>query len=164
MKTTFSRTFFSFFVILLAALTLVGVSFQMLVRSFLTNNAIESLKSDSDAISQVASVYLKANVVASRDLYNILSVVSDISGSDTVICDRNGQLVLCSDAPRGCEHQGLTIDGSAYLEQLVSQDYVVSTGVIEGLYTDDRYVVVLLGAKEASCTSAGYNLKCNTQK
>ena len=32
MKTTFSRTFVSFAVILLAALLLVGISFQLLVR------------------------------------------------------------------------------------------------------------------------------------
>lgn len=141
MKTTFSRTFVTFVVILLAALLLVGVSFQMLVRSFLTDRAIESLKADSTAISRVASVYLKANAMTSRDLYNILSVVSDISGSDTVICDRNGRLVLCSDAPNGCEHQGLAITGKKYLERIVSQEYVVSTSVIDGLYTDERYVV-----------------------
>ena len=141
MKTTFSRTFVTFVVILLAALIMVGVSFQMLVRSFLTNHAIESLKADSTAISRVASVYFKANAVTNRDLFNILSVVSDISGSDTVICDENGQLVLCSDTPQGCEHQGLTINGTGFLAQLSSQDYVVTTGVIDGLYADDRYVV-----------------------
>ena len=141
MKTTFSRTFVTFLVILLAALILVGVFFQMLVRSFLTDRAIDSLKTDSSAISRVASVYLKADAMTSRDLFNILSVVSDISGSDTVICDRNGQLVLCSDAPYGCEHQGLTITGKAYLERITSQEYVVSTGMINGLYADDRYIV-----------------------
>ena len=57
MKTTFSRTFVTFIVILLAALLLIGVSFQMLVRSFLTDRAVESLKADSAAISRVAAVY-----------------------------------------------------------------------------------------------------------
>jgi len=141
MKTTFSRTFFTFIVIILAALLLVGVSFQMLVRSFLTDRAIESLKADSAAISRVASVYYRAGAMTNRDFMNILSVVSDISGSDTVICDHTGRLLLCSDSPHGCEHQGLTITGKAYLERILSQDYVVSNGIIEGLYDDARYVV-----------------------
>ena len=141
MKTTFSRTFVTFIVILLAALLLVGVSFQMLVRSFLTDRAVESLKADSAAISRVASVYYRAGAMTNRDFMNILSVVSDISGSDTVICDRTGRLLLCSDAPQGCEHQGLTITGKAYLERILTQEYVISNGIIEGLYDDARYVV-----------------------
>ena len=141
MKTTFSRTFVTLIVILLAALLLVGVSFQMLVRSFLTDRAVESLKADSAAISRVASVYYRAGAMTNRDFMNILSVVSDISGSDTVICDRTGRLLLCSDAPQGCEHQGLTITGKAYLERILTQEYVISNGIIEGLYDDPRYVV-----------------------
>ena len=141
MKTTFTRTFVTFIVILLAALLLVGVSFQMLMRSFLTDRAIDSLKADCAAISRVAAVYYRANALTNRDLLNILSVVSDISGSDTVICDPSGKLLLCSDAPQGCEHQGLTITGIAYLERILTQEYVVSNGIIEGLYSDARYVV-----------------------
>ena len=141
MKTTFSRTFFTFIVLLLAALLLLGVSFQMLVSDFLTDRSIESLKADSAAISRVASVYYTAGAVGNRDFMNILSVVSDISDSDTVICDKNGKLLICSDAIQGCEHQGLTITGEAYLEKILSQEYVVSNGIIEGLYEDARYVV-----------------------
>ena len=141
MKTTFGRTFFTFIVILLAALLMVGVSFQALVRNYLVDRAVESLKADSAAISRVASVYYRAGAMSNRDVLNILSVVSDISGSDTVICDQKGKLLICSDAPQGCAHQGLTITGEAYLQSILSQEYVVSNGIIEGLYEDSRYVV-----------------------
>ena len=141
MKTTFSRTFFTFIVILLAALLIVGVSFQALVSNYLVDRAVESLKADSAAISRVASVYYRAGAMSNRDVLNILSVVSDISGSDTVICDQKGKLLICSDAPQGCAHQGLTITGEAYLQSILSQEYVVSNGIIEGLYEDSRYVV-----------------------
>ena len=107
MKTTFSRTFSTFAVILLAALLLVGISFQLLVRSYLTNKTVEGLKADSSAIADVAAAYYKDITLTNRDFLIILSVVSEISDADTVICDAKGTLILCSDSPLGCEHQGI---------------------------------------------------------
>ena len=141
MKTTFSRTFFSFAVILLAALLLVGISFQLLVRNYLTTHAVDSLKADSSAIADVAAAYYKDDTLSSRDFLIILSVLSEVSAADTVICDADGRLLLCSDAPLGCEHQGLTITSNDYLQRILSQEYVVSNGIIDGLYDDARFVV-----------------------
>ena len=141
MKTTFSRTFVGVAVILLAALLVVGISFQLLVRSYLTNKTVDGLKSDSSAIAKVAAAYYQDETLSGRDFLIILSVVSEISDADTVICDAAGKLVLCSDSPLGCEHQGMAITGTDYLQRILSQEYVVSQGVIEGLYTDARYVV-----------------------
>ena len=141
MKTTFSRMFFTYAVILLAALLMVGVSFQMLVRSYLTDKAIEGLKNDSAAISQAAAAYYLDDSVRDKDFFVILSVASKISDANTVICDADGTLLLCSDAPLGCEHQGLAITSKDYLQQIFSQEYVVSSGIIDGLYPDSRYVV-----------------------
>ena len=141
MKTAFSRTFFTYAVILLAALLLVGVSFQMLVRSFLTDKAIEGLKTDSSAIAQVAAAYYLEATVQDKDFFVILSVASSITDADMVICDPDGTLLLCSNAPLGCEHQGLSLNSDDYLQQVFSQEYVVSSGIIDGLYQDARYVV-----------------------
>ena len=44
MRTTFSRTFIAYGVILLAALLLVGISFQLLVREYLIDQNLERLK------------------------------------------------------------------------------------------------------------------------
>ena len=141
MKTTFSRTFFTYAVILLAALLLVGVSFQMLVKNFLEDKAVENLKNDSSAIAQVAAAYYTDSNLSGRDFLINLSVASKISQADAVICDANGKLVLCSDAPLGCEHQGMVITNRDYLNQVKTQEYVVSSGMIDGLYDDARYVV-----------------------
>ena len=141
MKTTFSRTFSTFAVILLATLLLIGISFQLLVRSYLTSKTIDGLKSDCSAIANVAAAYYHDDTLSGRDILIILSVVSEISDADTVICDKSGTLVFCSDSPLGCEHQGMTISTGDYLNNILSQEYVVSNGVVEGIYTDSRYVV-----------------------
>ena len=141
MKTTFSRTFSTLAVILLAALLLVGISFQLLVRSYLTNKTIEGLKTDSAAIAHVAAAYQKDDTLSARDFLIILSMVSELSDADTLICDPDGKLLLCSDSPLGCAHQGMVITDKNYLKKTISQEYVVNSGIIEGIYDDARYVV-----------------------
>ena len=141
MKTTFSRSFFSYAVILLAALLLVGLFFQLLVRNFLEDQSVERLKNDSATISQVAAAYYTDSALSSRDFLINLSIAARVSGADVVICDAQGKLALCSDAPLGCEHQGLSITNPEYLNRVKKQEYVVTRGIIDGLYQDVRYVV-----------------------
>ena len=141
MKTTFSRTFFSFALILFAALLSVGLFFQLLAKHYITDQAINSLKSNSTTIAQLASAYYTDNRLSDQDFLVNLSLATSISNSNAVICDASGKLLMCSDAPLGCEHQGMTITSQSFLQRILSQEYVVSNGIIEGLYEEARYVV-----------------------
>ncbi len=140
MKSTFSRTFFPAVLVFLAALLLVGASFRLLVQNYLNGQAIESLENDSAAISTLASAYYTEYSLSSQDFLINLSIASEVSGADAVICDLHGRLLLCSDSPMGCSHQGWVID-QAYLKQVLSTGKAVSKGRIDGLYSDARYVV-----------------------
>ncbi len=141
MKTTFGRTFIAYMAILLAALLLVGVSFHLLARLHLTNQAVDRLKNDCDTIAQVAAAYDTEDGFFSKGFLTNLFVATKISNADAVICDASGNLLMCSDAPMGCKHQGLVITSKTYLERIKSQEHVISNGVIEGLYEESRYVV-----------------------
>ncbi len=141
MRSTFSRTFFTFSVILLSALLVVGFSLQMLVKNYLEDRAVEDLKNDSVAIAQLAAAYHSDIGLTSREFLTNLSIASEISGADAVLCNAEGRLLLCSDSPLGCEHQGLSITSREYIRQVKSQDFVVNQGVIDGLYDNARYVV-----------------------
>ena len=140
MKSTFSRTFYPAAIILLAALLLVGASFQVLVKNYLTEKTMGDLKNDCATIADLASAYYTTESLSSRNFLVTLSVAGKISGADAVICDTDGNLLLCSDSPLGCTHQGLRIS-SNYLEQVLRTGCVTSTGMIAGLYTEPRYVV-----------------------
>jgi len=141
MKTTFGRNFVTHAVILLAALLLVGVTFQWLVRDYLTDRVVEELKNDSATVSELAAAYYSDGGLSGREFLTNLSVASRVSSADTVICDSSGTIILCSDSPLGCHHQGLTVSSHAYLDRVLSREYTVTTGVVEGLYSDVRYVV-----------------------
>ena len=140
MKTTFSRTLVALAVFLLAALLLVGLSFQLLVRGYLVDQTVQRLQQDSSALAKLASAYASEGQLTDRTFLINLSLVAGIADSDAVICDAEGRILTCSDAPFGCEHQGLVLS-EEYLQELLSQDFVKTAGVIGGLYKDPRYGV-----------------------
>ena len=140
MKSTFSRIFLSAALILLAALLAVGVSFQLLVKNYLTTQTMKDLRSDADQLCALATAYCRQNSLLSESFLVNLAVASEVSGVNTVICDRDGVILLCSDSPLGCEHQGLVIQNRDYLQQALDSGST-DTGKISGLYEDTRYMV-----------------------
>ena len=140
MKSAFSRTFYPAAIILMAALLLVGASVQVLIRDYLTTNELADMQADGAAIGDLAAAYGAAGSLSDRNFLIHLSLAGQVSGADAVICDTSGRLLLCSDAPLGCSHQGLVI-GEDYLKRVLAEGCVSSTGIIEGLYTENRYVV-----------------------
>ena len=140
MKTTFSRTFAAAAVVLLAATLLIGISFQVLVKDYLTKQTMASLRNDGECIAELVLAYGADNYMTGRDFHIALSTATRVSGADAVICDASGRLILCAESPLGCEHTGLTLD-NGYLEKTFNENGCSNTGIIGGLYDDTRYVV-----------------------
>ena len=139
MKTAFSRTFFTAAVILMAALLLVGASFHMLVRNLMTKQSVDRLENDCRTIADLAAAYYAEGSLSAQDFFVNLSVATQVSGTDAVICDNTGRLVLCSDSPMGCTHQGMVLEGG-YLQRVYQKGAVFDKGMVKGLYSDSRYV------------------------
>ena len=159
MRSTFSRYFFPAAITLLAALLLVGASFRALVKDFLNDHAIEGLYNNANAISALASAYYTEGSLSDRDFLVNLSVASQVSGADAVICDAEGRLVLCSDAPFGCEtHQGLRISTESFLRQVLTQGSYQGAGVIRRLYSDARYFVAVAIRDASTSVPVGLSL------
>ena len=140
MKSAFSRTFFPVALILMAALLLVGASFQLLVKDYLVSKTVSDLEEDADILTELATAYYTTDSMLSHDFLVNLSLAGEVSDTITVICDADGRLLICSDAPLGCPHQGMVISPE-YLAQVTSGGGLSNTGIIEGLYTDTRHVV-----------------------
>jgi signal transduction histidine kinase len=140
MRTTFSRTFFPAAIILLTALLMVGASFRALVTGYLQDSTLDRLNNDAVTISELAAAYYTDESLSDRDFLVNLSVASQVSGANAVICDRSGRLMLCSDSPFGCGHQGWSLNEN-YVERVVKTGVASDTGVTSELYEEQRYVV-----------------------
>ena len=140
MKTTFGRPFSPAAAILLLALLVLGASFQSQVREYLTDTTMADMQKDAKVISELAAAYSIDGSLSSRDFLLNLDIASQVSDSDAVICDVRGRVILCSDALSGCEHQGLQVN-EEYLATVIKNGGHTDTGIIGGLYKENRYVV-----------------------
>ena len=140
MRSTFIRTFFLIAVVVLAALLLVGASFQFLVRGLFTRQTEKELIDDCTTVADLAAAHYGEGTLPAREFFVDLSIATQVSGADAVICDQNGKLLLCSDSPMGCEHQGMTLS-KTYMERVFREGRTLDNGLIQGLYRESRYVV-----------------------
>ena len=140
MKTAFSRLFISLSLILLIAMSLIGASFQWLYSRHATEQAFASLENDAQVISSLYQACAQDAGISRQDFYMALTVAVSVSGADAVICDGEGRLLLCADAPMGCEHVGLCLD-EEYRSRVFSQGICSDTGIISGLYEETRHMV-----------------------
>ena len=141
MRSSFWRSFYPFAAILLLALILVGFFFLNLAKQFLEKQTENNMKNDCAAVSRVASAYVDDTGLSDRAFLVNLSVAAQVSQANVVILDENGVLLACSDSPLGCPHQGLTVANTDFLKAVQKQDYVFYDGLLEGLYSDSRFIV-----------------------
>ena len=154
MKTTFSRTFFTAATILLAALLVLGISFQILIRDYLTKSTTADLQQDAQVVAKLAAAYFIDGRLSSGDFMLNLDIASQVSDADAVICDARGTVVLCSDTLQGCDHQGLRVNPE-YLQKVYQNNGDQTTGMIQGLYQDSRYIVSIPIVSNTGSNAAG---------
>ncbi len=140
MKTSFGRNFSMAATILLLALTILGAAFQIQVTDYLEGNSVSKLKEDAEVIADLAASYtVEGNLICREFLLN-LDVISQVTHADAVICDREGYVILCSHGRNACDHQGLQLNID-YLDKVIRNGSDSTTGILQGLYDEQRYVV-----------------------
>ncbi len=140
MKTSFGRNFSMAATILLLALTILGAAFQLQVKDYLEGSSVSSLKEDATVIADLAASYSVEGNLQCRAFMLNLDVISQITNTDAVICDRDGFVILCSHGPNACDHQGLQLNRD-YMDKVIQNGSDTATGVLQGLYEEQRYVV-----------------------
>lgn len=140
MKSSFGRSFSSVAFILLLSLTMLGASFQILVKNYLTDYMFNNLLQDASILSNLASSYSIGGSLSSQEFRLNLNVVGQISDSDSLVVDMTGRIVMCSDVASGCNHCGLQMN-TDYLQKVIHQGSDRGEGVLRGMYDETRYVV-----------------------
>ena len=140
MKSSFSRTFTTAATILLLALTVLGAAFQLQVNNYFRDTTVASLQQDAEIIANLAAAYSVDGHLVSQEFLVNLDVTSRVTEADVVVCDRNGFIILCSDALTGCEHQGMRVSNGDYLRRVIENNGDTAKGLIRGLYSEERFV------------------------
>ena len=140
MKSSFSRSFTTAATILLLALTVLGAAFQLQVNNYFRDTTVASLQQDAEIIANLAAAYSVDGHLVSQEFLVNLDVTSRVTDADVVVCDRNGFIILCSDALTGCEHQGMKVSNRDYLQRVIEGGGDTAKGMIRGLYSEERFV------------------------
>ncbi len=140
MKSSFGRSFYTGALILLLSLTMLGASYQQLVKDYLTDAAFSRLERDAEAVSHLAASYAEGEEDAESGLQLNLNVITSLTDSEILICDSQGHVVSCSESPFGCKHTKMKVN-TEYIDKVVSSDGDEATGMIKGLYDDARFIV-----------------------
>ena len=142
MKTTFSRQFSTTVLILLLALLMLGGAFRVLVNSYLEQNTNQQLYADAKAIAHLTAAYDADRRLRDEGLQTNLTLASQVSGADIVVCNNAGTILLCSDGGLQCPHLGMVIN-QEYLDKVYENGVDYDSGEIRGLYENSRYVVAV---------------------
>ena len=140
MKTTFSRIFATAAVILLVALLLIGTSFQLLVKEYLMENAMESLRQHADATAELAAAYATGDGLEARAFVVNLEVLTQVTGTDTIVCDAGGEILLCTDSLPVCAHVGHSFN-TDFAQSVMENGPFTGTGTIPDIYEESRNMV-----------------------
>ena len=141
MKTTFSRLFALFAVVILLCLILLGVAFRLTLSNYLEAEKRETLHNNAETLSYLASVYDAAGELDSRwgDFRITLASASRIAGTDAMFCRTDGEIVLCSCGDVGCIHHERAADSELVARILASgEDF--SVGTLGGIYGSNYFI------------------------
>ena len=134
-----NRNFQAALLLLLAALLLLGLALRSGVRQYLTRSAFDRLQTDVEVLSDLTGAYYADNGIHSMQFTIHLDLAARISGADAVICDASGKIIVCSDSPTGCEHQGYRLT-EEYRSRILSTGGCNDTSAMENLYDNVRYI------------------------
>ena len=137
-----NRNFQAAVLLFLAALLLLGVALRSTVKDGLNQRAFADLQTNARTISQLTAAYHADGGLHSMQFIINLDLTARVTGADAIICDETGRIILCSDSPTGCEHQGYTLSRD-YMDTILSNGGSHDISTLVNLYEDVRYICAM---------------------
>lgn len=138
MRTSFSRQFGLTAGMILLSFVLLGCSFTSLFYSYMVREEKLSLSTNATAVADFVSAQPDLTNTMDWNLQMSISYGAGVSDTDVLLMDRSGTVVLCSCNWFHCDHVGKSLS-SGFLSIMDSDGYVYTTGVLDGVYSDERY-------------------------
>ncbi len=139
MRTTFSRQLGLTAGMLLLSFVLLGCSFTSLFYSYMLREEKASLSTNAQAVSAYVSTQSTLSQIEDWDLRLSVSYGAAVSDTAVLICDTAGRVTMCSCNLLICDHLDKYLPSDMLLS-IQSSEYTYVTGILDGIYTEDRYL------------------------
>lgn len=155
MKTMFGRQFLLTAACILCSILILGASFRVFIQKYVQSESQKSLYQSAEAVAELASAYESIGDLENNWEFHInLSFAAEAAGTDTVICDETGVVILCSCSEFRCEHLGLQVP-QTFVDQVIQEGKTADAGILQGLYDDSRSVVSIPIISQADGVASG---------
>ena len=155
MKTMFGRQFLLTAACILCSILILGASFRVFIQKYVQSESQKSLYQSAEAVAELASAYESIGDLENNWEFHInLSFAAEAAGTDTVICDETGVVILCSCSEFRCEHLGLQVP-QTFVDQVIQEGKTADAGILQGLYDDSRSVVSIPIISQADGEASG---------
>lgn len=141
MRSTFGRVFSMFAAMTLLCLILLGTTFHLMLSRYLEDETQKTLHSNAVALSNLASAYDATDELDHRfgDFHISLTTAAQVSGTDVMFCDLQGQVQICSCIDVDCVHWNAVLDsGLMNLARSFGEEF--TTGTLGGLYEKEQLI------------------------
>lgn len=155
MKTMFGRLFLLTAACILCSILILGASFRVFIQKYVQSESQKSLYQSAEAVAELASAYESIGDLENNWEFHInLSFAAEAAGTDTVICDETGVVILCSCSEFRCAHLGLQVP-QTFVDQVIQEGKTADAGILQGLYDDSRSVVSIPIISQADGEASG---------
>lgn len=155
MKTMFGRQFLLTAACILCSILILGASFRVFIQKYVQSESQKSLYQSAEAVAELASAYESIGDLENNWEFHInLSFAAEAAGTDTVICDETGVVILCSCSEFRCAHLGLQVP-QTFVDQVIQEGKTADAGILQGLYDDSRSVVSIPIISQADGVASG---------
>ena len=151
MRTTFSRMFAMFAALILLCLLLLGISSRVMLTGFLEKEKQAGLHSNAQTLANLAAAYEATGDLDYRwgDFRISLTTAAQLAGADILLCDLQGDVLLCGCNEMGCSHGDLLVE-QALIDRIVASGEVFQVGTIAGLHEENHFLECMAVTSQVS--------------
>ena len=140
MKSAFFRQMLTSALILFLTLLLLGGILRLTFENYLEEEKEEDLHQIAQTVTRLTHAYGASGKLDNNwDFHMSLSLAAQVSETDVILCDENGQVTICACQDMACEHLYKTLS-TGDLARLRSRGEEYFVGRLDGLYPERRYV------------------------
>ena len=125
--------------IVLMLFLILGIALRYGTKQYLIEDTFRKLEHNSQVLAKLAEAYYAEGAMTNMQLIINLDLASEFSGTDVLLCDEAGKIILCSDDPTDCFHQGFCLSKD-YMDRIIANEGDSDILVLTSLYEGTRQV------------------------
>ena len=142
MRSTFQRQLTLTVGMILLSFVVLGCSFTSLFYNYMLRQEKSSLSTNASAVAAFVSAQSELTDAMDWELQLAVGYGANVSDTEVLISDVSGVTVFCSCGEFYCDHVGKSLE-APFLQKIDDDGYVYTTGILNGIYGDERYLYAL---------------------